>query len=121
MSSSIKELIKNVNNIYHYLLGNYRLKLFYSEYGRYLIRKHILEQIEFRMKVMDRECWNKGECKMCGCETPALQMANKPCDKPCYPEMLSKTAWKSIGKLLIDIHHKDERLYNQIIRDGKLG
>lgn len=27
---------------------------------------------------------------MCGCHTTALQMANKSCDKPYYPPMMSK-------------------------------
>ena len=43
---------------------------------------------------MDQECYNAGECKICGCQTTALQMANKACDKPCYPEMLSRKNWK---------------------------
>ena len=45
---------------------------------------------------MDQECYNAGECKICGCQTTALQMADKACDKPCYPEMLSRKNWKSL-------------------------
>jgi hypothetical protein len=43
---------------------------------------------------MDKECYNNGQCKLCGCETTALQMANKGCDKPCYPAMLDESDWK---------------------------
>ena len=42
---------------------------------------------------MDTKCYTAGECKLCGCETTALQMANKQCDKPCYPPMMSKGKW----------------------------
>ena len=47
---------------------------------------------------MDKQCYNEGQCKMCGCQTTALQMANKACDKPCYPSMLSKSQWCVINK-----------------------
>jgi hypothetical protein len=43
---------------------------------------------------MDKECYENGSCKMCGCNTTALQMANKACPKPCYPKMISKKEWK---------------------------
>ena len=43
---------------------------------------------------MDKQCYEEGQCKMCGCQTTALQMANKACDKPCYPSMMSKRDWK---------------------------
>lgn len=57
------------------------------------MRKHIREQIDWRIEVMDKECYNAGSCKMCGCETTALQMANKACDKPCYPKMMTQWEW----------------------------
>lgn len=86
----ILNLIKryNIVNIYSYFIGNYRYKLYYSKY-KFLIRKHILEQIEYRINSMDQECYNNGQCKICGCKTTALQMANKACDKPCYPKMMN--------------------------------
>lgn len=95
----------NWTNIKSYLIGNYRYKLFYSKLWRFLMRKHIREQIEFRINSMDKECWNNGFCKMCGCSTPALQMADKSCKGDCYPEMMSKRDWKWLdGKdtLLVD-------------------
>jgi hypothetical protein len=42
---------------------------------------------------MDQECFFAGQCKMCGCQTTALQMASKACDKPCYPTMMDKKEW----------------------------
>lgn len=50
---------------------------------------------------MAKECYINGSCKLCGCTTTALQMAAKPCDNPCYPEMMSKTKWKEfkVGSL----------------------
>lgn len=47
---------------------------------------------------MDRECYESGQCKMCGCATTALQMCDKACDKPCYPEMMDKKTWNELKK-----------------------
>lgn len=81
------------SNIRAYILGNFRYWAFYSKNFKWLIRTHILEQIEFRIRVMEQECYDEGSCKMCGCTTTALQMANKSCDKPCYPPMFSARKW----------------------------
>jgi hypothetical protein len=35
---------------------------------------------------MDIDCYLDGSCKKCGCETTALQMANKACAGNCYPK-----------------------------------
>ena len=89
----------NLKNVLYYMQGNLRYKLFYSKFA-FLIRKHIKEQIEMRIKSMDPICYGNGECKICGCQTTHLQMCDKACDKPCYPGMLSKKDWeflKNIG------------------------
>lgn len=83
----------NIKNIYSYLIGNYRYQLYYSKNFSWLMRSFIKRQIALRINSMDEECFNNGQCKMCGCKTTALQMANKECDKPCYPEMLSRKKW----------------------------
>lgn len=49
---------------------------------------------------MDPECYVKGQCKMCGCTTTALQMANKSCPKPCYPKMMNRKQWKESGRMM---------------------
>ena len=95
-----------IKNVWYYLQGNLRYKLYYSRFKK-LIRKHILEQIEFRINSMDKFCYNNGSCKLCGCKTTALQMANKACDKPCYPKMLSKKDWNSWKKI------KDTKYFGQ--------
>jgi len=60
----------------------------------FLVRWYIRQQIAFRVAVMDSECYENGSCKLCGCKTVALQMADKACEKPCYPPMLSKQDWE---------------------------
>lgn len=80
---------------WYFIQGHTREILFYSKF-KFLIRRHIKEQIEFRFKVMDKECFAQGSCKICGCSIPALTMSNKECDKPCYPPMLSKKKWKKL-------------------------
>lgn len=87
----------SIKNIIAYLQGNIRYYLYYSRF-KFLIRKHIREQIDFRIKYMDKECYENGSCKLCGCATTALQMANKSCDKPCYPPIVNKSDWESFYK-----------------------
>lgn len=90
-------------DVIHYIIGNYRYKLYYSTCkGAYcmkpkkhvLMRQHVYEQIQYRIKVMNPTCFNKGECIKCGCTTTALQMANKRCDGICYPSMMNKEEWE---------------------------
>lgn len=83
-----------MTNIIEYIIGNYRYKLWYSKF-KFLLRKHIIEQIEFRIDFMKSECYLNGVCIKCGCTTTALQMANKSCDLPCYPEMMNKEIWSA--------------------------
>lgn len=88
----------NLKNIYAYIQGNIRYKLYYSKYRfiRRLIPTHIYDQINCRIYTMDKQCFINGSCKLCGCKTTHLQMANKACNKPCYPKMLSKTKWNRL-------------------------
>lgn len=81
----------NLKNIFAYIQGNIRYKIYYKyKFLKFLVPKYIWEQIEIRINSMDKECYNNGACKICGCSTTALQFANKSCDKPCYPNMMSK-------------------------------
>lgn len=88
----MKNKIK-ISDIFAYLQGYYRYPLYYSKNWSWLIRTHIREQIDWRISVMDKECYDKGSCIKCGCDTTALQMANKPCLKPCYPKMMRAYEW----------------------------
>lgn len=87
----------NLKNIWSFFQGNFRYQIYYSKFA-FLLPKYIREQIQVRINSMDRQCYQEGQCKMCGCQTTALQMANKACDKPCYPSMMSKKNWKLIQK-----------------------
>ena len=84
----------SIRNIYYYIQGNVRYFCYYNKYFTFLIPKHILEQVRFRINNMDNQCYIQGSCKMCGCSTTALQMCNKACDKPCYPKMMNRSEWK---------------------------
>ena len=94
-----------IKNIMAYIEGNTRYFLYYSRF-KFLLSKHIVEQIDWRVSVMDKKCYEDGQCKMCGCETIHLQMANKACDKPCYPEMMKRGIWKAFKEGLILNKHK---------------
>lgn len=90
--SSRKENLK-WSNIKAYLVGHYRERLYYSPRFVWLMRDHIYQQITYRIIVMDRKCLEDGQCKMCGCETTALQMAGKSCEGECYPKMMKREEW----------------------------
>jgi len=110
-----------IKDIYHYSVGNYRYWIYHSKRFGFLMRSHIRSQINFRIDVMDMECYVSGECKICGCETTALQMANKPCGKPCYPEMLYKNQWKSLMPTLKRLYENDIETYLKVIIYRKTG
>lgn len=84
----------NWTNIKSYIQGHVRKKLFYSKYFNWLLPLHIFEQINYRLFVMNKECFSNGECMHCGCATPALQMADKSCGGVCYPVMMDETDWE---------------------------
>jgi hypothetical protein len=81
-------------DVWYYIQGNVRYKLFYSKKFSFLIRRHIREQINFRIIVMRKECYDNGECVICGCATTALQMCDKACEGSCYFSMLSSDEWR---------------------------
>ncbi len=90
--------------IFYYIQGNIRLFLYYSCGGKlkFLLPLHIQEQFEYRMNSINRKCYIEGQCEICKCSVPGLQMANKSCDRPCYPPFVSKKIWgmsKSYGIL----------------------
>jgi len=96
--------IKSLKDIYYYLQGKYRYYFYYggnlsskyefiSKLRKRVIRKHIKSQIEYRISTMNPACYNGGACVICGCETTALQMANKSCDGLEYPPIMFKSQW----------------------------
>ncbi len=106
---------RDIADIYAFLQGHFRYELYYTNYS-WLIRPHIKEQIDIRIASMDRKCFEDGQCKICGCLTTALQMCDKECDKPCYPEMLPKVKWE-VFKELGTRYFRNSGIWN--IVDGK--
>lgn len=90
---------RKFNDIFAYLIGKYRYKLYYNTKLCILMRTHIFEQIQWRITVMNLDCYLQGSCLKCGCETTALQMANKACAGNCYPKMLNKKEWKHYKRI----------------------
>jgi hypothetical protein len=103
-------------NIKAYIQGNIRYGMYYSWFN-FLIPKHIKEQIDWRIEIMDKECFDNGSCKLCGCETTALQMANKACDKPCYPRMYSRSVWKALKPIYKKLYKENRELFNHVIEN----
>jgi hypothetical protein len=111
-----------LRNIWSYIQGNIRYRLYYSKqlYGinlKWLLPNWLIEQIELRVISMDKQCYNEGSCKICGCKTTELQFADKACDKPCYPKMLNRSQWKMFCDTKL-IYDKDTSIFWQL-REGK--
>ncbi len=107
-----------MKNIIAYLQGNIRYKLWYSKL-RWIIPNHIQEQITMRIDYMKLDCYCNGVCTECGCITTALQMANKPCDGACYPEMMNSRDWHKFimdGTYLTNIGYTDSKGIHWIYR-----
>jgi hypothetical protein len=81
------------------------------------MRQHIFEQINWRIGVMNKECYAKGQCIKCGCETTALQMAAKSCEGDCYPPLLNKDRWR-LFKAGLQIPAKQVGSQKKIRDDG---
>jgi len=97
-------------DIWYYLQGMYRYKIYYSsKLKRVALRKHIKEQIDYRIRIMNPQCYFKGSCVMCGCMTTALQMCDKPCEGDCYPSMMNKKQWK-VYKLYMHYKIKEDNV-----------
>ena len=108
----------SLEDILDYFRGMIRYKLLYTKYYK-CVPLYIREQIEFRIKVMDKDCYNNGTCQLCGCMTTALQMANKACKKPCYSHMFNKEDWKSLKNNLA-VYDKHTKLLWHYTRKGIL-
>lgn len=104
-------LTKIFRDIRAWFEGNYRYNIYYSLDWGWLMRPHIREQIDWRINIMDKECYSSGQCKICGCQTTALQMANKRCDKPCYPRMMNKRSWAALKDVVKLLHKKNPELF----------
>jgi len=85
----------SIGNIWYYIQGNIRYRLYYSKFS-WMISDYIREQIIFRINSMNRQCYERGSCVVCGCTTTQLQMSNKACDGNCYPKMFSKGEWDKL-------------------------
>lgn len=107
----------SINDIIDYFRANIRYKLYYSKLN-WLISTHIKEQIDFRINIMmDRECYNTGSCKICGCTTTNLQMTNKSCEGDCYPFMQNIKTWRYFKKRGIITDNKYTWQNNNFIFD----
>lgn len=98
MKNKILSLMKGeirLIDVFYFIQGMIRYHIFYSRVKGLLIRKHIREQIEYRIAVMNPLCYDRGECIECGCATTALQMCNKVCEGNCYPFMMNKKEWRN--------------------------
>ena len=91
---------KIIFNTFAFIQGYTRYRFYYNSKLRWLLPTYIYEQIMWRIGIMDIKCFEQGSCKICGCDTTALQMANKACPKPCYPKMMDKKVWNLYKQIM---------------------
>lgn len=108
MANYLEKIISDPKNVWHYAQGTVRMWMFKN--ANYLLRRHILEQFLWRRK-RALKCSDNGTCFACGCKTPDLFFADKPCGlinitdeysrvilaqrkTICYPEMMTKSKWE---------------------------
>lgn len=114
LMKSIRKDQLTLSNVFYFIQGYIRYYIYYSKHFKWLMRKHVKEQIDFRIKMMARSCYNNGSCDLCGCHTTALQMANKSCDKPCYPPMMNRKQWYNF-KLTHKVNLKGD-IYKMVVK-----
>ena len=116
-----------LKNIYAFFQGYLRWFIWITPiFKRYLMRKHIREQITYRMNSINKECYQNGSCIHCGCEIPQLLMANKTCGGNCYPVM-EKKHWEFRKKhpysynkdMSTGIFWRLDKKYKEIYKKGK--
>ena len=83
----------NIGLALDFLIGTYRYEVYYM--NPWWLRDCIVDQFEARMASMNPKCYSDGQCVMCGCQTTALQMANKSCNAPCYPPLMGAKEWEA--------------------------
>lgn len=106
-----------VIDIWYFLQGMWRYRLYYnSKLQGVAIRKHIREQIDYRIGIMNPVCYDRGSCIKCGCMTTALQMCDKSCNGNCYPAMLNKKDWNSFKSGESIILGKNKTVYRYVHR-----
>lgn len=95
-------------------------------HSRFLMRKHIVEQLEKIRFVQAKACIDNGSCLSCGCRTPGVLFCTKGCslekhdsetrmalagkENPCYPRMMSRKDWQAYK---IQNNEKLQRLHEQ--------
>lgn len=90
----------------NYFHSQYRYYIYYHPQWQ-LMRFHIREQIDFRIQVMNRQCYSQGSCIHCGCTTTALQMSNRTCEGKEYPPILSKRLWQLFSEGRCGVNSKN--------------
>lgn len=107
----LKEVISRLKrdplDAWYYIQGTFRIYL-YDNY-RYFMRRHIVEQYEWRTKDTPAKACvatDNMSCLCCGCKTPDLMFADKACKArkdqwcldqgltQCYPKMMTRRQWK---------------------------
>lgn len=112
IKETIAHLRKSPKDAWYYVQGSLRFKIYKSKL-RWILRRHIIEQVEWRRDQAALPCFRNGTCFCCGCNTPAVFFAHKGCavgkaryakecrskgENPCYPALMSKKDWKVFDK-----------------------
>lgn len=83
--------IRKPSDVYYYFQGNTLYWLYVK--CNWLLPKYIKEQYHYRLNIMNSKCLLSGQCVICTCNTPMLQLAFKSCDGNCYPRIMNPYKW----------------------------
>ena len=92
MKASITTI--TTKNIFGYIQGNFRK---FVEDIPSAIPKHIYEQIQYRIGVMNITCLENKQCP-CACSVPQKQYEDRSCELNCYGPILKKAEWETFKK-----------------------
>ena len=86
-------------NVWAYIQGTGRKKL--SEVNPEIFNspRHIQEQIVWREVIMNKTCFDNGQCVPCKCKVPDTLYSDRDCEGGCYPAIMDRHTWENFKQV----------------------
>jgi len=96
-------------NVWAYIQGTGRKKLSEINPDIFKSPKHIQEQIVWREVIMNKGCYDLGQCVHCKCKVPDKLYSDRDCEGGCYPEIMNEFKWNEFKR---ECARKKMNIYN---------